>query len=141
MKRRVWAGVIAVTAVVAGVVVGGVAWRAPATADVTEILAVHPDGTVEWVDAEIRPAEVNNSDVHTLPGAEHRHESKLAGNAVIRTALGCSPPHRLELAGNGLGAIECGRDEFLAMESLPYAPRLVFNRDGEIIELLGRYHP
>lgn len=138
MKRWVWTVVLVVPAIV-----GGAVWLAPATADVTKITAIHPDGTVEWVDAEFRRAEENNSDVHALPGAEHRHVSKLADDAVIRTALGCgsTPPGGLELSWNGLGAVECGREEFLAMEYGPYAPRLVFNGDGEITEVLGRYHP
>ncbi|MEV6235775.1 hypothetical protein [Lentzea sp. NPDC051838] len=136
MRRWVWAAGT-VVAVVAGVVV----WQTTTTEWTTVITAIHPDGTVEWVEGEARHTEENNSYVFELPGQPH--VSKLADDVVIRTALGCSSPPTsgLDLSWNGLGAVECSREEFLAMKSPPYAPRLTFNWSGEITEIAGRYHP
>jgi hypothetical protein len=136
MKRWVWA-TGAVVVAVAGVVV----WQTTTTEWTTVITAIHPDGTVEWVEGESRPTEENNSYVFERPGKPHL--SKLADDAVIRTAFGCAAttPQGLDLSWNGLGAVECSREEFLAMESPPYAPRLTFNWSGEITEVAGRYHP
>ncbi|PWK79503.1 hypothetical protein C8D88_12430 [Lentzea atacamensis] len=132
MKRWLWAAALLP-------VVGVAVWLVPDSVDVVVITAIHPDGTVEWVDAEIRPAEENSSNVHEL--SQDRHVSKLAEDVVIRTAVGCGTPSGLQLSRNGLGAVECGRADFLAMQSPPYAPRLTFNGDGEITEVAGRYHP
>lgn len=67
---------------------------------------------------------------------------KLADGVEIRTAFGCGPaPRGLDLSWNGLGAASCSRQEFLALQDPPYAPRLRFNLRGEISEILGRYHP
>ena len=134
MKRWAWAAVAALP-----VVAGVVWWVAPNTTDVAAITAIHPDGTVEWVDGEIRPAEENNSAVHELPG--QKHVSKLAADVVIRTAQGCGTPTDINLSWRGLGDVECSREEFLALQSAPYAPHLTFNGDGEITEIRGRYHP
>jgi hypothetical protein len=139
MKRWVWVtGTIgAVVVAVAGVVV----WQTTTTEWQTVITAIHPDGTVEWVQGESQHTEENNSYVFKVPGPPH--VAKLADDAVIRTALGCtSPPtHGLELSLMGLGEVECSREEFLAMDHPPYAPRLTFNWRGEITEIAGRYHP
>lgn len=139
MKRWMWVtgAATGVAAVVAGVVV----WQTTTTEWTTVITAIHADGTVEWVEGESRHTEENNSYVFELPGKPHL--SKLADDAVIRTAFGCvSPPtHGLELAWNGLGAVKCSRQEFLAMEHPPYAPCLTFDWSGEITEIAGRYHP
>ncbi|MDT7788765.1 MAG: hypothetical protein QOF58_7184 [Pseudonocardiales bacterium] len=136
MKRWVWAAG-AVVAAVAGVVV----WQTTTTEWTTVITAIHPDGTVEWVEGESRHTEENNS--YVFKASEKPHVAKLADDAVIRTAFGCeSPPTQgLDLAWNGLGAVECSREEFLAMQSPPYAPCLTFNWRGEITEIAGRYHP
>ena len=134
MKRWAWAAAVLA---VAGVVVW---WLIPHSVDVAMITTIHPDGTVEWVDAELRPAEENHSYVHELSG--NRHVSKLADDVVIHTAFSCATPAGgLELTWYGLGAAECSREEFLALEYPPYAPRLTFNGDGEITEIVGRYHP
>jgi hypothetical protein len=134
MKRWVWTVAAAVP-----IVVGVAWWLVPSSADVAVNTAIHPDGTVEWVDGEFRRAEENNSAVYELPG--DKHVSRLADDVVIRTAQGCATTGEITLSWRGLGDVECSRDEFLAMRSAPYAPRLTFNRDGEITGILGRYHP
>jgi hypothetical protein len=135
MKRWTWA-VVAAMAVVAGVVV----WLVPSkSVDVAMITAIHPDGTVEWVEAEYRRAEENNSAAHPL--SETPHASKLAADAKFRTAQGCGEPTDIDVGWGGLGGVPCSREEFLVMMPPPYAPRLTFNGDGEITEVAGRYHP
>jgi len=134
MRRWVWTVAAAVPVVAAAV------WLlSPAQADITVITAINPDGTVEWVDAELVPAEENHSYVHELPGAPH--VSRLAEDVEIRTAFGCAGSHGLDLTWYGMGAAECSREEFLALEDPPYAPELTFDSSGEIIEIQGRYHP
>jgi hypothetical protein len=103
------------------------------------ITAVNPDGTVEWVEGEIRPAEENNSMVHELPGVPR--VSRLADDVVIHTPSGCREIKGIELTWTGMGAMECTRGDFLEKGHPPYAPRLTFNGDGEITEIQGRYHP
>ena len=134
MKRWTWAALAA-----AAVVGAGVWWLMPSSVDVAMITAIHPDGTIEWVGGEYRRAEENNSAVYPL--SETPHVSKLAPDAVIRTAQGCGKPTEINVGWQGLGAVPCSRDEFLALPSPPYAPRLTFNGAGEITEVLGRYHP
>lgn len=63
------------------------------------ITAINPDGTVEWVDAELVPAEENHSCVQELPRAPH--VSKLADDVKIRAPYGCAP----ELTFNRSGEI------------------------------------
>lgn len=132
MKRWVWAAAVPVA-------VGVVVWLTPSSVDVAMITAIHPDGTVEWVEGEYRQAEENNSAVHPLSPAPHR--SKLAPDAVFRTAQGCGQPTEIDVGWQGLGGVPCTREEFLALSSPPYAPQLTFNRAGEITEVAGRYHP
>jgi hypothetical protein len=134
MKRWTWAVVAA--AIVAGAVVW---WLVPTTVDVAMITAIHPDGTIEWVEGEYRRAEENNSAVHPL--SETPHVSKLAADAVIRTAQGCGKPTDIDVGWKGLGGVPCSREEFLALLAPPYGPQLTFNGDGEITEVAGRYHP
>ncbi|WP_285639712.1 hypothetical protein [Lentzea sp. NBRC 102530] len=134
MKRWSWAAVAAVP-----VVTGAIWWAVPDTADVAVITAITPDGTVTWVDGEIRPAEENNSEVHELPG--EKHVSRLADDVVIRTPFGCGQAEALTLTVFGLGDAPCARADFLADKEPIYAPRLTFNGDGEITEIQGRYHP
>lgn len=113
----------------------------PSTAAIVMIRSVAADGSVEWVDAEIVKAESNNTMVQALPGAGHRHVSRLADDVTIHTVQGCgaTPGHGISFFG--FGTIECTRDEFLRMPYPPYAPKLWFNGDGEIVEVAGRYHP
>ncbi|KJK40091.1 hypothetical protein UK23_40440 [Lentzea aerocolonigenes] len=129
------------TGAVVVAVAGGVVWQVTTTEWLTVITAIHPDGTVEWVEGESRHTEDNNS--YTFPTSDKPHVAKLADDAVIRTAFGCATPttRGLELSLLGLGTVECSREEFLAMEYPPYAPRLTFNWRGEITEIAGRYHP
>ncbi|MFJ5991463.1 hypothetical protein [Lentzea sp. NPDC092896] len=134
MKRWIWAAAAAVP-----VVAGTIWWALPSTTDVAVITAINPDGTVQWVDGEIRPAEENNSLVHELPG--ETHVSKLADDVEIRLAFGCGETQALTLTWTGMGAAPCSRADFLAKADPPYAPRLTFNGDGEITEIQGRYHP
>lgn len=129
-----WAAVAAVAAV-AGVVV----WLVPESVDVAVITAIHPDGTVEWVEGEYRKAEENSSAAHPL--SETPHVSKLAADVVIRTAQGCGKLSDVDVGWGGLGGVPCSREEFLALRVPPYAPRLTFNGAGEITEVAGRYHP
>ncbi|MCP2244601.1 hypothetical protein [Lentzea aerocolonigenes] len=133
MKRWMW------TVAAVPVAAAAVWLLVPSQADITVITAIHPDGTVEWVDAELVPAEENHSYVKELPGPPH--VSKLAANVEIRTAFGCAGSHGLDLTWYGMGAAECSREEFLALEHPPYAPELTFNWSGEISEIQGRYHP
>ncbi|GAB2836589.1 hypothetical protein [Lentzea nigeriaca] len=134
MKRWIWP-VVAVVAAAVGVVV----WLRPSSVDVTLIRAIHPDGTIEWVEAEYRKAPENNSAAYSL--TEFPHVSKLAQDAEFRTAQGCGTLHDISLGWGGLGTVACSREEFLALDVPPYAPRLTFNSDGEITEVAGRYHP
>ncbi|MFD4668446.1 hypothetical protein ACFWNN_01855 [Lentzea sp. NPDC058450] len=134
MKRWIWAAVAAVP-----VVAGAIWWALPGTTDVAVITAISPDGTVTWVDGEIRPAEENNSAVHELPGEPH--VSRLADDVVIRTPFGCGQAEGLTLTVFGMGDAPCARADFLAEKEPVYAPRLTFNGDGEITEIQGRYHP
>lgn len=134
MKR--WAGAVAATLLA---VVGVVWWLVPKSVDVAMITAIHSDGTIEWVEGEYRRAEENNSAAYPL--SETPHVSKLAADAVFRTAQGCGEPTEIDVGWGGLGGVPCSREEFLAMKSGPYAPRLTFNSDGEITEIAGRYHP
>lgn len=120
-------------------VAGVVWWFVPNSVDVAVITAIHPDGTVEWVEGEYRKAEENNSTAHPLSGTAH--VSKLAPDAEFRTAQGCGRPTGIDVGRQGLGGVPCTREEFLALQSPPYAPRLTFNRAGEITEVAGRYHP
>ncbi|MEU4738833.1 hypothetical protein AB0G02_00030 [Actinosynnema sp. NPDC023658] len=124
------------------VLVGAVGWAVltPSSVDVAVITSVAGDGSVEWVDAEIVRAESDSSAVRELPGSEHRHVSRPADDATIHTALGCGEPVGPRLS-SGLGAVECSRDDFLAMPYPPYAPKLYFDGDGRIVEVAGRYHP
>jgi hypothetical protein len=136
MKRWVWTVAAAVPVVAAAV------WLlSPAQADITVITAINPDGTVEWVEAELVPAEENHSYVQELSRAPH--VSKLADDVKIRAPYGCgkTEPRPFELTWYGMGAVECSRAEFLDMKYPPYAPELTFNRSGEISEIQGRYHP
>ncbi|MEV6878675.1 hypothetical protein [Amycolatopsis sp. NPDC051128] len=71
MKRWIWAAVV---------VGAGAWWLLPTSADVAMITAIHPDGTIEWVDGEYRRAEENNSAVYPL--SETPHVSKL----LVRTS-------------------------------------------------------
>ena len=134
MKRWVWMTAAAVPAVV-----GVVVWLIPNSVDVAVITAIHADGTIEWVEGEYRRAEENSSAAYPL--SETPHVSKLAHDATFRTAQGCGKPTDIDVGWGGLGAVPCSREEFLALTAPPYAPRLTFNGDGEITEILGRYHP
>ena len=136
MKRSGWVAGAAVL-----LVAGAVVWLWPSATDITIITAIHADnGTVEWVEAELRPAEENHPYVHEL--SRTPPVSKLADDVEIHTAFGCGDtPRGLDLSWNGLGAAPCSRQEFLALEHPPYAPRLTFNLRGEISEIVGRYHP
>lgn len=131
MKRWAWLAVVPVA-------VGVAVWLTPDTTDVAIITAIHPDGTIEWVEGEIRRAEENNSAAHETGSPR---TSKLAADVEIRTAQGCGAPHDIDLSLFGLGAVPCTKAEFLALLSPPYAPQLTFNGDGEITEIAGRYHP
>lgn len=134
MKRWVWAVAAAVP-----VAVGVVWWLTPRSVDVAMITAIHADGTIEWVEGEYRKEPENNSAAHPL--SETSHVSKLAPDAVFRTAQGCGKPTEIDVGWQGLGGVPCTREEFLALSSPPYAPQLTFNRAGEITEVAGRYHP
>ncbi|HEX8865474.1 MAG TPA: hypothetical protein VF821_07420 [Lentzea sp.] len=134
MKR--WTGAVAAVVLVA---VGAVVWLQPASVDVVMITAINSDGTVEWVEGEIKPAPENNSAVQAVN--KNRYVAKLADDVVIRTAQGCPSHTDISLSLTGLGTVPCSREEFLALESSPYAPRLEFNGDGEITAIYGRYHP
>jgi hypothetical protein len=135
VKKRIIVGLVAVA-----VVAGGWWVLSPRTVDVTVVESISDDGTVVWWDAEIRKAESNNTDVHALEGPAHRHTSRLAADAEFFAPLGCGSPGGVQVAPfSGVGTVECTREQFAGVAV--YAPRLTFDRAGEITEIAGRYHP
>ncbi|GAA0225633.1 hypothetical protein GCM10010492_24850 [Saccharothrix mutabilis subsp. mutabilis] len=135
VKNRIAVGAFGALVVLA-------AWLllSPRTVDVAVIDSISADGTVVWRDAELRPAESNNTDVRALDGAEHRHTSRLAADAEFYLPLGCGSSRGVQVAlFSGVGTVECTREQFAG--AAVHAPRLTFNSAGEITEIAGRYHP
>ncbi|CAL9664426.1 hypothetical protein SUDANB95_07132 [Actinosynnema sp. ALI-1.44] len=75
--------------------------------------------------------------------AQHHDEPGATRSVVAEVAQprhGCGSSRGVPVAlFSGAGTVECTREQFAG--AAVHAPRLTFNRAGEITEIAGRYHP
>lgn len=113
--------------------------KGPRTVDVAIIKGIHKGARVTWVEGKIVKAEVNNVNVVPVEGAQEQ-TAEISADATFFDPLECEKGQGLKLDAEGLGALECSREEYQNLSG-HYGTRIVFNEQGQVVKLADRYHP